>query len=508
MTSAPLPRSTPLAQGVDPNGLLGLVDGLEHAGLDPHSLMVLRHGHVVAEGWWSPYRATDIALVYSLSKSFTSTAAGLAAHEGLLDTEDRVLDHFPEVGREVDPRLADLRVHHLLSMSTGHLADTMPAIMLAHLRAPESRDFGPVDLVQGFFALPPEEEPGSVFAYNNTATYLLGRIVQRVTGQRLLDYLTPRLFVPLGIDTAHWSDDGQGHDQGFSGLHLATESLARFGQLHLQQGRWQGEQVIPAEWVARATRVQTPNADNEGTVDWQQGYGYQFWMSRHGYRGDGAFGQFCLVLPEQDLVVAITSSTERMQDVLDQVWQHLLPACGTDAVVDEDGAAARLTDRLAHLELPGPDPADTDPAVTDPAGTDPAADRPYRWEPDDATPVAADLHLPTTGPLVDAVELRGPQDDLVLVVDGTEHVLTLHPQEWRRGELTFGDRRVEVATRGGRTGRNEFRADLVLINKPHVLRLHGRGGRFRADYVLAPLGSPRLADLALPTRMPPVVTAQ
>ncbi|MGO1973805.1 MAG: serine hydrolase domain-containing protein [Propionibacteriaceae bacterium] len=493
--TTPLPRSTPSTQGIEPTGLLGLVDGLEGAGIEMHSLVVLRHGHVVAEGWWNPYRATDIALLHSLSKSFASTAAGLAVHDGLLDTDDRVLEHFAEVTGEVHPRLAELRVHHLLSMSTGHLADTLPTIVAAHLGSPDSRDFASVDLVRGFFALPPEQEPGSLFAYNNTATYLLARIVQRVTGQTLVDYLTPRLFAPLGITDLHWAEDGQGHNLGFSGLHLGTESIARFGQLYLQRGAWQGEQLVPVDWVDRATRVQTPTHDNDATVDWRQGYGYQFWMARHGYRGDGAFGQFCLVLPEQDLVVAITSATERMQDVLDQVWRHLLPACGAEVLTGQAEDEDRLAARLSALELPGPDgPAldvDRDTWSTDT----------YRWEPAEPAPAApaTELQLGPAGPLLQSVEVRGPADarHLVLVVDGREYVLELHPKEWRRGVLSFDDRELVVATRGGPFGAGDLLAEVVFVNKPHLLRVHGRDGRFRAEYNIPPLGSPRLADLAL-----------
>lgn len=155
----PLPRSTPAAEGVDPAGLMNLLDALDAAGIEMHSLMVLRHGKVITEGWWAPYTPDDITLLYSLSKSFTSTAAGLAVTEGLLSVEDRVLDHFPELtGTEitgpVDPRLDRLRVHHLLSMSTGHREDTMPMLLAAQFGADTGAGRGAIDLVRAFFALP------------------------------------------------------------------------------------------------------------------------------------------------------------------------------------------------------------------------------------------------------------------------------------------------------------------------------------------------------------------
>ncbi|HEY5833004.1 MAG TPA: serine hydrolase, partial [Streptomyces sp.] len=144
-------------------------------------------------------------------------------------------------------------------------------------------------------------------------------------------------------------------DLAFSGLHAATDAIARLGLLHLRGGVWRGQRLLPASWVAEATRPHIGNADgtSEGAAsDWQQGYGFQFWMSRHGYRGDGAFGQFCLVLPEYDAVVAMTAATERMQAVLDLAWEHLLPAFGPSPLAGRDEQDAALRDRLSRLALP------------------------------------------------------------------------------------------------------------------------------------------------------------
>jgi len=319
----------------------GLLDGFEAAGLELHSLMLLRHGHVVAEGWWAPYAPDGLHLLYSLSKSFTSTAVGLAVEEGLLGVDDLVTSFFPdEVPAEVHPRVAQLRVRHLLSMATGHHEDTLD-------RLDRER------LVSSYLALVPEEEPGAWFTYNNGATLMLSAIVTKVTGGRLLDYLRPRLLEPLGIEEANWQGIGD-LDLGFSGMHLPTEAIARFGQLYLQQGVWQGRQLVPASWVAEATRRQVENP-REPNPDWRQGYGYQFWMGQHGYRGDGACGQFCLVLPEEDAVVAITAGTEDMQAVLNCVWERLLPALRQPPQPERPDAADSATglrDRLARLQLP------------------------------------------------------------------------------------------------------------------------------------------------------------
>ncbi|MCB0189303.1 MAG: serine hydrolase, partial [Caldilineaceae bacterium] len=279
-------------------------------------------------------------MLFSLSKSFTSTAVGLAVQDGLLTVDDHVIDFFPnDLPATVSPNLAAMRVHHLLSMTTGHAEDTTGRVM-----------DGGYNWVRAFLALPVEHEPGAPFVYNTAATYMLSAIVQTLTGQTLVDYLRPRLFDPLGIDHAVWESCPRGINTGGFGLNITTEAIARFGQLYLQKGVWQGEQLIPSDWVAAATSYQTPN--NGDNPDWRQGYGYQFWRCQHNaYRGDGAFGQYCIVMPDQDAVLAITSGVGDMQAVLDQVWTHLLPAMGDGSLPNDATAQAALDKKLAQLAL-------------------------------------------------------------------------------------------------------------------------------------------------------------
>ncbi|MDQ6657920.1 MAG: beta-lactamase family protein, partial [Actinomycetota bacterium] len=326
-----LPRSRPSEQGVDPAAIDGLLDAIEQAGIELHSLMVLRHGAVVAEGWWSPYSPDRLHLLYSLSKSFTSAAVGLAIAEGHFGLNDLVLGYLGEFAPDhVDERFKQLTVRHVLSMATGHERETVVQALTWCLQ------HGDPEMLRGFFRIPPERDPGTVFAYNQPATYCAARIVEKTTGQRVEEYLTPRLLEPLGIADHHWLTEG-GHDVGYSGFHLTTESIGKFGQLCLQQGGWNGQQLLPADWVRQATSVQMPN-DVAHQVeppdiinqDWLQGYGFQFWMSRHGYRGDGACGQFCLVWPEQDAVIVTTAAVVDMQALLTMIEQNLLPGmCGS-----------------------------------------------------------------------------------------------------------------------------------------------------------------------------------
>lgn len=342
MTENRLQRSTPEAQGIPSSAILAFVEAVEKNGCELHSLMILRHGQVVAEGWWAPYRPEDPHMLFSLSKSFTSTAAGMAVAEGHLSVDAPVLSFFPEESpAEVSEHLAAMRVRHLLSMSTGHAEDTMP-----QLRGCEDGNW-----VRAFLAQPPSYAPGTHFLYNNGATYMVSAIVQKVTGQKILDYLQPRLFEPLGIENPTWATCPRGINTGAFGLNLKTEDIACFGQLYLQKGLWRGQQLLPEAWVEEATACHVSNGDKADS-DWEQGYGYQFWRCRHGvYRGDGAFGQYCVVMPEQETALAITSGVKDMQAVLNLVWEHLLPALGPEPLPENRPAQAELGQKLASVAL-------------------------------------------------------------------------------------------------------------------------------------------------------------
>ncbi len=341
-----LPRTSPERQGIASSALLRFVEALDGRVRELHGFMLLRHGSVVAEGWWSPYRRDDPHMLFSLSKSFTATAVGLAVAEGYLSIDDPVLPFFPDEAATAgggDHRAA-MRVRHLLSMTTGHAADTWAPMV--------DRPGG--DWIRGFFAAPVVHAPGAHFLYNTGATYVLSAIVQRATGAGLVDFLGPRLFAPLGIRHAAWDESPAGIAMGGVGLRLTTEEIARFGQLYLQGGTWRGGRLLPEAWVAEATTARIgPVAGAQG--DWEQGYGYQFWRCRHGaYRGDGVFGQYCIVMPEQDAVLAITGGIDALDAPLplELAWDLLLPAMGDGPLAEAGAEAQRLAERLSDLALP------------------------------------------------------------------------------------------------------------------------------------------------------------
>lgn len=343
MTVDPILRSAPEAQGVSSATILKFVNLVEKNIHELHGLMLLRHGMVVAEGWWSPYSAGRPHILFSLTKSFTSTAVGLAVAEGRLSVDDRVLSFFPEKApTKPDENLIAMRVKHLLTMSTGHATDTTD-------RMTRRRDR---DWVRGFLSLPVEHAPGAPFVYNSGASYMLSAIVQKVTGMKLADYLLPRLFEPLGISNPAWESCPKGINIGGWGLSVKTEDIARFGLLYLQKGLWNGKRILSEAWVEEATAKQVSNGSKPDS-DWEQGYGYQFWRCRHGiYRGDGAFGQYCIVMPEQEAVLAITAGVEDMQSVLNLVWEHLLPAFETTTLPVDPSKQKALSRKLSSLALP------------------------------------------------------------------------------------------------------------------------------------------------------------
>ena len=472
MTENDLPRSSPEEQGLPSAAIEALVDRLENEGLEPHSLMIIRHGHVVAEAWWTPYHRDGVQLLYSLSKSFTSTAVGLAVGEGRFAVTDRIAEWFPDAAADAGPRAQSLTVHQVLSMSTGHRSDSLAPM------------FPRPDAVEAaFFGYEPEEPPGTWFVYDNGATFMAGALVQQRTGERLVDYLRPRLFDPLGIGRAAWQQLPDGRDVGFSGLHLSTEAIGRFGLLMLDDGVWRGERLLPAGWVAQATSSLVDNSTNDGDVDWRQGYGYQFWQCRHGaVRGDGAFGQFCILLPDHDAVVVITAATERMQAELDAVWEVLLPAFASGPLPSDAEAAGRLTRRLAEVE------------VRPWSGTAvPAEPGPWRFdhEPTEENPALTGLTVSSGGSSSESSAETGADGFTLTIDDGDTFVVQGRTGGWP--EVTG-----PYLASGGWTDPDTFEALVVAVETPHHLRLRGRlsTGTLEASWNVTPLRWRSLADLA------------
>jgi CubicO group peptidase (beta-lactamase class C family) len=336
----PLPRSTPEAQGVSSQAICDFVDEANKINT-LHSFIIVRHGQVIAEGWWRPEAADKPHVLASLSKSFNSTAVGLAVEEGKLKLDDPVLKFFSaDAPDDVSDNLKAMTVRDLLTMTCGH--DTEPKALFG---APS---------VKQFLAHPVPHKPGTHFQYNTMGSYTLSAIVTKVTGKTTLEYLKPRLFEPLGIEDPEWGNSPEGNSLGGYGLKLRTEDIAKFGQLYLQKGKWNDKQLIPEKWVEQATSKQVPNDQESHSkigVDWKQGYGFQFWRCTHNaFRGDGAGGQLCVVIPDKDAVIAITADTGNFQGEMNAIWDNLFPAFEAEALPDDAAGREKVKQVIAKLE--------------------------------------------------------------------------------------------------------------------------------------------------------------
>ena len=319
-----LPRSTPEKEGVSSKGIEAYLKAVKESGQDLHSLMVLRHGKVIAEKWFSNNAFNINHVMHSVSKTFTATAIGFAVAENRLKVTDKVTSFFPDIlPQNISSNLKALEVRHLLTMSVGHDVDPTQ-----NIRVQDS------SWEKLFLALPIPHQPGTKFVYNSLASYMLSAIIQKVTGQTVLNYLYPRLLRPLGITGAEWITSPTGINAGGWGLYIKTEDMAKMGQFFLQKGAWEGKQLLPQAWFDEATKAhikQAPVWVKEGTnpkdSDWVQGYGYQVWRNRNNsFRADGKDGQFIIVLPEKDAVIVTTANIADMQSEINLIWKYLLPA--------------------------------------------------------------------------------------------------------------------------------------------------------------------------------------
>ncbi len=342
-----LPRATPGSLGVSPRAIATFLNHVQAAGLELHSLMLFHRGHVIAEGWWAPYRHDLLHMQHSLSKSFTATAIGLAIGEGLLSLDSTVVGFFPDEAAQADANQAAMTIRHLLTMTSGHRTG-ISGDAWRQIRT---------SWVAEFFKAPVVDAPGTRFVYSSASSYMLSAILQRVTGERLHDYLRPRLFEPLGIGGTRWDVCPNGVNPGGNGLSCRTEDMLKLAVLHLQQGQWGGRQILSPDWVRQATqaKVAAPDGPDALHLDpagpgWPRGYGYQWWTGPAGASyASGLFGQYAIVLPRHDAAIAVTAALRPSdQRLLDLVWRDLLPA------LDDD-----LGHRLAglRLDLPAPTPA-------------------------------------------------------------------------------------------------------------------------------------------------------
>ena len=341
-------RAAPESVGVPSEAVEWLIDQLESGFTEPHGLMLMRHGKVFAEGWWSPYAPGIRHGLQSHTKTYAATAVGIAYTEGILALDERIIDIFPSEAPEApSENLKKLTVRDVLCMGCG--MDEMP--------------WPTAEWIRAFLAMPVNHVPGTTYMYNSMGSTLLGAIVRAKTGLGLHDYLKPRLFDKIGIDAANlrWMRMPDGMEVGGGGLLATTEDNLRLMKLYLDGGVWDGERILSEDYVRLATTLQNDSASEEKVnppaKDNFLGYGFQIWMCRPKgvYRADGAMGQFTVVVPDKDLIIAITenaSGAHWAQKTLDVLWQFLDLIPDIEEIPENTAAAAALAARMQRFALP------------------------------------------------------------------------------------------------------------------------------------------------------------
>lgn len=333
--------ASPESTGVLSESIASYINAANSSGLEHHGFVMSRYGKVIAEAYWKPFAVNQIHTLYSLSKSFTSTAVGMAIQEGYLKLTDKVYSFFPDMLPDsISDNLMKMEVRHALNMATGHVKDTLGTM----------RNATDVPWSKTFLAQPVEKEPGTHFLYNTGATYILSAIVSKLVGMPLQEYLKPRLYNPLGIKGSDWEMSPEGYNVAGYGLRVSTRDIIRFGNLYLNNGKINNKELIKADYVKEATTSHIPSTPTGG--DWGEGYGYQFWRCRHNfYRGDGAHGQYCIVMPQHGIVIALNSESASMQKQMDLIWQYILPGIKDQSLPDNKRAQSELKSISKNLSL-------------------------------------------------------------------------------------------------------------------------------------------------------------
>lgn len=354
-------RVSPEAVGVSSKAILDYIDALEHSTTEMHGLMIMRHGKVCAEGWWAPYAPNLRHGLQSHTKTYAATAVGIAYTEGILKLDERLIDIFPDEAPEnPSENLKQLKVRDVLCMGCG--MDSMPR---------DSENW-----IRDFLAIPVNHVPGTTFMYNSVGSTMLGAIVRKKTGEGLHEYLSKRLFGKIGIDPSNlrWYTMADGMETGGGGLLATLEDNLRLMKLYADGGVWEGERILAEDYVKLATSIQNESAtesiNNPEAFDNFLGYGFQIWMCKPKgvYRADGAMGQFTIVCPEQDLIIAITETAvgaHWAQATLDITWDFLK---AFDAEQNDAAACEALPRRLRSLNTPNPDYAPYSPKISEISG--------------------------------------------------------------------------------------------------------------------------------------------
>lgn len=339
--------ATPEALGIPSSAIHSFINKIESKGVCLHSFMVLRNGKIGAEGYWKPFDVNKKHRMYSISKSFVSVAIGFMEAEGLLSLDDNVISFFPEKlpSEGVHPYIEKMKIRDLLRMATAHAKTTYKVMAID-------------DWVKTFFIVPPSHIPGKVFSYDTSATYTLTAIVEKLSGMSILDYLRPKLLDPIGFsEDAYFIKSPEGISHGGSGLMCTSHDLAKFALTCMQEGRFDGKQLIPAEYIKAATSKQIDTAVSRGSIEEQQGYGYQFWICRNnGFACFGMGGQYAICLPDKDFLLITTADTQSNPEgnevIFDALWDYIYPQLSNNPLPEDKDAYCKLCEKTQNLSIP------------------------------------------------------------------------------------------------------------------------------------------------------------
>lgn len=399
-----LKRAHPSEVEINADAVSALLDDLDKAGPERQTLLIYRACALAVEDYRWPYQAERIRMTHSVTKSFTAAAVGLALAEGRFRLQDKVVNFFPEHRPAVvSPRLAAMTVEDLLMMRTGQAVETSG-----------SRWRGlKTSWIAEFFRIPLLHDPGTFFLYTSAASYMLAAIVTRTTGLGLDQYLRQRVFAPLGFENETWDMGPEGINPGGNGLSCRVVDMLKFGVLHLDDGVWNGQRVLPEAWVREATR-------------WRGGvYGYHWWTGPDGeFSAQGLFGQMIVVLPQYGAVVATTGAIHRN----DACSEYLLPMLRRHAarLFSKGSRAAdeRLANRLEREAKPEPVASETRPAL------EIANQMRFRAAPNELGVEAFELEFSVNRCVLQVTDLRGV------------HTVTMGLNEWIEGETSMSDARL------------------------------------------------------------------
>lgn len=342
-----LEHVTPESVGVDSRVITEFINEINEKKLGLQSFTVVRRDKICAQGFFSPYNAKTPHVLYSMSKSVTSTAIGFAVSEGLISLNDRVVKFFPEYLMSKRPFNRMLTVRMLLTMSSDKFITVLD-------------EKGNTDWVANFLNAPFLMPPNSKFNYISENTFMLSAIITKVTGMSVIDYLYPRIFEPLGIDKPFWETDGDGNNAGGWGLYMKSEDIAKFFLPYIHGGKWiDGTQIIPELWVKEATRKQVDSV-RDGFIDNMEGYGYQFWRNpvANSYRADGLFGQRCFMFPSLDALVVLNCGEAEDYNIMKVFWKYFPNCFGYETLPENKENYQQMLDTIGacHVEELEPKP--------------------------------------------------------------------------------------------------------------------------------------------------------